>query len=51
MQKKSNKPAKPLPSWIVVTARDPKLAKLVEDKLARELEKTKETKHETDSRH
>lgn len=39
MQKKSNKPAKPLPSWIVVTAKDPKLARAIEDKLASELEK------------
>jgi hypothetical protein len=39
VQKKSNKPAKSLPSWIVVTAKDPKLAKAIEDKLASELGK------------
>jgi hypothetical protein len=40
MHKKSSKPAKALPSWIVITAKDPKLAKAIEDKLADELSKT-----------
>ena len=44
--KKSPKPNKPLPSWIVVSAKDPKLQEAIEKKLAEKLAEPEEKKEE-----